>query len=267
VPLALGTQHTASTLLPASFCGAFGFKPSSGFTGMRGSNILVPRLATIGFLARSVEDLALLASVFHPTPLIPPQPVRLAWVRGPAWAQVTADAADAFAALMQLLPASVEPLALPSPFERAEEITHGLLAVHIAERFGAMPEAVQAGYCAPLRELIAAGARLSPADCLALDQAADELGAAADGLFTHCDALITLSALGEATAASEPGSGAMCMPWSLAGLPAVSLPLLRGAAGLPIGVQLVGPRGADARLLSIAAWLTQIVLENASELA
>src|SRR5262249_43564346 len=55
VPLALGTQHTASTLLPASFCGAFGYKPSAGFTSMRGSNILVPRLANIGFLGRSAE--------------------------------------------------------------------------------------------------------------------------------------------------------------------------------------------------------------------
>jgi Asp-tRNA(Asn)/Glu-tRNA(Gln) amidotransferase A subunit family amidase len=45
VPLALGTQHTASTLLPASFCGVVGFKPSFGFTDMSGSNILVPRLA------------------------------------------------------------------------------------------------------------------------------------------------------------------------------------------------------------------------------
>ena len=268
VPLALGTQHTASTLLPASFCGAFGFKPSPGFTSMSGSNILVPRLANIGFLARSVDDLVLFASVFCAglePPLVPRRPKRLGLVRGPARPGVAADAWEALARLIRRIAAPVEALALPSPFARAEEITHGLLAAHLADRFGAMPAAVRAGYCAPLRDLIAAGARLSAADRLAFDRVADDVAAAADALFASCDALITLSALGEATDASEPGSGAMCMPWSLAGLPAVSLPLLRGASGLPIGVQLIGPRGADARLLPIAAWLSRVVLENISE--
>jgi Asp-tRNA(Asn)/Glu-tRNA(Gln) amidotransferase A subunit family amidase len=50
------------------------------------------------------------------------------------------------------------------------------------------------------------------------------------------------------------------MPWSLTGLPTISLPLLRGAQGLPIGVQVIGPRGKDAMLLSIAAWLTDAAL-------
>jgi Asp-tRNA(Asn)/Glu-tRNA(Gln) amidotransferase A subunit family amidase len=79
-------------------------------------------------------------------------------------------------------------------------------------------------------------------------------------LFHDHDALITLSALGEATRLEEgPGSGAMSMPWSLCGLPTVSLPLLRGINGMPIGVQLVGCRGGDRNLLSVAAWLTDAV--------
>jgi Asp-tRNA(Asn)/Glu-tRNA(Gln) amidotransferase A subunit family amidase len=48
------------------------------------------------------------------------------------------------------------------------------------------------------------------------------------------------------------------MPWSLCGLPTVSLPLLTGRHGLPIGVQLIGGRGSDARLLRIAAWLEAV---------
>ena len=258
-PLALATQHTASTLLPASFCGAFGFKPTSGFTSMRGSNILVPRLANIGLLARAVDDLALFASVFsRDIPATPAshQPRRLGIVRGPAWPKVAPDAEAAFVALLKALPIPADEIVLPNPFDSAEEVALGLLAAQISHRFGAIPAPVQDGYCAALRESIAAGRKLSAVDMIALDTAANELAVSADGLFAYVDALITLAAPGEATPASEPGSGALCMPWSLAGLPTISLPLLRGAQGFPIGVQLIGARGKDAMLLSFAAWLS-----------
>lgn len=262
VPLGLGTQHTASTLLPASFCGAFGFKPTIGFTSMRGSNVLVPRLANVGLLARSVDDLALFASVLSGTialPLKRSPPHRVRWVRGPAWSRVTADARANFDALLRTLPSPIEELELPPEFDSAEDVTHDLLAAHMVRRFGTMSEAIQEGYCAPLRDLIAAGRKLDPSGPALLDDAADRLAVAADGLFASCDALITLSALGEAPLAPEPGSGAMCMPWSLAGLPTVSLPLLRGRDDLPVGIQVIGRRGHDAGLLSTAAWLADVV--------
>ncbi len=81
----------------------------------------------------------------------------------------------------------------------------------------------------------------------------------ADRLFADHDALITLSAPTEATRLEDgPGSGVMSMPWSLCGLPTVSLPLLRGHHGLPIGIQLIGTRGRDRDLLRIASWLELI---------
>jgi Asp-tRNA(Asn)/Glu-tRNA(Gln) amidotransferase A subunit family amidase len=267
VPLALGTQHTASTLLPASFCGVCGFKPSFAFTSMRGSNVLVPRLANIGFLARDVDDLALFASAFAPqfdvpVPVHPPR--RLAWVQGPACTQVSVAAKSALAILLHKLPMPVDRLELPAEFDRAFEVTHGLLSAHLADRFGNMPSPIQDRYCAPLREAMAIGSSLDAATRIGLDAEADRLVTAADGLFASCDAFITLAALGEAGLRSAgPGSGAMTVPWSLAGLPSVSLPLLQGEHGLPIGVQLVGPRGHDAGLLSIAAWLTDVAAREA----
>jgi Asp-tRNA(Asn)/Glu-tRNA(Gln) amidotransferase A subunit family amidase len=268
VPLALGTQHTASTLLPASFCGAFGFKPTSGFTSMHGSNILVPRLVNIGFLARSVEDLALFVAVFSgaaEASLTSYKAPRLGWVRGPAWSKVAADADAAFAAFRSELPMSINEVELPSEFDNAEGITHTLLAAHMAHRFASLSETALEGYCAPLRDLVLAGRKLDARSYIASDIAANHLAESADRLFADVDALITLSAPGEATQASDPGSGAMCMPWSLAGLPAVSVPLLRGANRLPIGVQLIAPRGQDARLLSIAGWLTNAIPANRAE--
>jgi Asp-tRNA(Asn)/Glu-tRNA(Gln) amidotransferase A subunit family amidase len=261
IPLALGTQHTASTLLPASFCGVFGFKPTAGFTSMRGSNVLVPRLANIGLLGRSVDDLALFATALSraiETPLRPIPPRCLRWVGGPAWSRASVDARARFGAYLQSLPVPVEEFELPPEFDYVEDVTHGLLAAHIARRFGNMPQAIQDSYCTPLRDLIAAGRKLGPSSVALLVDTADRIGVAAGGLFASCDAIVTLSAPGEAPLAPEPGSGAMGMPWSLAGLPTLSLPLLRGSQGLPISIQMIGRRGDDAGLLSIAAWLVDV---------
>jgi Asp-tRNA(Asn)/Glu-tRNA(Gln) amidotransferase A subunit family amidase len=74
-------------------------------------------------------------------------------------------------------------------------------------------------------------------------------------LFEDADVLVTLAAPGQATAHGAPGSGALTMPWSLCGLPTLSLPLLRGRDGLPIGIQLIAPRGSDRLLMSCAAFL------------
>ena len=122
VPLALGTQHTASTTLPASFCGAFAFKPSLGFTSMRGSNVLVPRMAHVGLLARSVDDLTLFAGAFdrrlaevealrHPP--------RIGLVRGPGWHMVSPDARQALDRLVAGLPVAVVDVDLPSELDSA----------------------------------------------------------------------------------------------------------------------------------------------------
>jgi Asp-tRNA(Asn)/Glu-tRNA(Gln) amidotransferase A subunit family amidase len=119
-----------------------------------------------------------------------------------------------------------------------------------------LPEETFRSFCPPQQEGIVAGRALSAANYLELDAMADRLTALAAGLFHDHDALITLSAPGEATRLEQgPGSGVMSMPWSLCGLPTVSLPLLRGTNDMPIGVQLVGCPGGDRHLLSVAAWL------------
>jgi Asp-tRNA(Asn)/Glu-tRNA(Gln) amidotransferase A subunit family amidase len=271
VPLALGTQHTASTILPASFCGAHAFKPSFGFTSMEGSNILVPRLAHIGFLARTVEDLCLFAGVFDPTLAaahIYVRPPRLAFVRGPGWEHVTPDTGERLRNLLAGLPIAVDQLELPADFDDAVNVSFGLLNAHLALRFGDLPAQSFADLCPPLREGVTAGKGLSAPEYLKLNAIADRMTATASALFEHHDALVTLSAPGEATRIEDgPGSGVLALPWSLCGLPTVSLPLLRGGQGLPVGVQLIGQRGCDRKLLQSAVWLARTCLNHSPERA
>jgi Asp-tRNA(Asn)/Glu-tRNA(Gln) amidotransferase A subunit family amidase len=263
VPLALGTQHTASTTLPASFCGAFALKPSHGFTSMAGSNILVPRLSHLGLLARSTDDLCLFAGVFDAglaeLSLDAPAP-RLGLVRGTAWSTVDAGVRAAFDDFVAKLPAAVSPVELSGEFDQAVDTAFGLLNAHLADRFGSEPEAVFRRYCRPLQDGIAAGRAISAAQYLALDAMADRLREQAALLLARHDALITLSAPSEATLLEQgPGSGVMSTPWSLCGLPTVSLPLIKGPHGLPVGIQLIGCHGSDAELLRIAGWLENTV--------
>jgi Asp-tRNA(Asn)/Glu-tRNA(Gln) amidotransferase A subunit family amidase len=78
------------------------------------------------------------------------------------------------------------------------------------------------------------------------------------------DAIIAPSAAGEAPKfGNGTGDPIFCTLWTLAGLPCVSLPLLVGETGLPIGVQLIGPAEKDYRLLRTARWLQTYVAQEA----
>ena len=92
------------------------------------------------------------------------------------------------------------------------------------------------------------------------------LNAGLDRVFERYDAILTPAAPGEAPAGLEStGSPVFCTLWTLCGTPAVTLPLLRGSTGLPMGVQLVGKRGDDARLLRTARWLVERVQREAAD--
>ena len=90
------------------------------------------------------------------------------------------------------------------------------------------------------------------------------LSSGLDKIFDRYDAIITPAATGVAPAGLDsPGSPVFCTLWTYCGVPVVSLPLLEGSKGLPLGVQLVGRRGDDARLLRTARWLVDRIAEEA----
>ena len=83
------------------------------------------------------------------------------------------------------------------------------------------------------------------------------------GVFDRYDAIITPATVGEAPAGlGSTGSPIFNSLWTYCGTPAVTLPLLEGPNGLPVGVQLIGRRGDDARLLRTARWLVGRVADD-----
>ena len=106
-----------------------------------------------------------------------------------------------------------------------------------------------------MRDCLAEGGKVSAVRYLAARDNARRYEAGIAEIFKEYDAIITPAATGVAPKGEATGSPMFCTLWTLTGLPALSLPLLTGEGGMPLGVQLIGERGDDARLLRTANWL------------
>ncbi len=279
VPLAIGTQTNGSIIRPASYCGVYGYKPSHGLISRYRALALSRRLDHVGVFGRCVEDVALIAQQMmsyderdpdmrsRPRPDLmttacsaPPTPPRLAFVKTSAWDQADADVQEGFNELIEFLGDQVEEVSLPPPFSSAydwhQTIMEADLAVNLQREYARGGTAMSS----VLREMIERGRR-----CLAIDynQAVERIAGLVDviaEMLLEYDAIITPAATGEAPSGlASTGSPIFCTPWSLCGVPAISLPLLQGSHGLPIGVQMVAAKGDDGRLLRTARWLAERV--------
>jgi Asp-tRNA(Asn)/Glu-tRNA(Gln) amidotransferase A subunit family amidase len=274
VPLALGSQTNGSVIRPASFCGVYGMKPSHGLVSRAGVLPLSRALDHVGPFARSLEDIALILEVIagydpadedtHPvstagmrktaTEKFPVEP-RFAFVRTPVWEKADAAARATFEQFAQGLGDRCFTLDLPERFAGAWNAHRAIMAADMAHNLGATVDRGGDQVSQVLRDLIAEGRKVSARAYLAAVKEAKILRAAFDDVFEECNAIITPAATGIAPKGlGATGNPAFCSMWTLVGLPSLSLPLLEDD-GMPIGVQLVGAMGDDARLLRNANWL------------
>ncbi|MFO1039907.1 MAG: amidase [Geminicoccaceae bacterium] len=275
VPLAIGSQTNGSVIRPASFCGVHGFKPTMGLIPRTGFLTTAHSLDHPGMFADSLEGIALLMEVLagydpdDPTTSPkarrafrkfvaegPAAPPRLAFVRGPTWDMAEPATVTAFERLAAKL--SAREVALPAEFDDAVAVHRTLwtteLAFHL-RRF--LPEG-RAQMSPELLALIDAGQATDAQTYLRALATRKDLIASLDRLFADYDAILTPAAPGEAPKGiGATGSPAFCTLWSLTGVPAISLPLLTAPSGMPMGVQLVGAPGDDARLLANARWVRE----------
>jgi Asp-tRNA(Asn)/Glu-tRNA(Gln) amidotransferase A subunit family amidase len=275
VPLALGSQTNGSTIRPAAFCGVYGFKPTHGLIPRHGILRLSRTLDHVGVFARTLEDIALLAAelVGHderdpdtrPRARIPfgavaaeepPMPPRLAFVKTPVWDRAEEETREAFAELTAELADAVEEVELPGSARAAWDWHRTLMDAEMAASFDLEWERGRDRLSARLRELLARGREVRALDYQQALARIPLLNSSFEELFLRFDAILTPAAPGTAPRGLDStGDPAFCTLWTLCGMPAISLPLMRGANGLPLGVQLVGPREGDARLLRTARWL------------
>jgi Asp-tRNA(Asn)/Glu-tRNA(Gln) amidotransferase A subunit family amidase len=277
VPGAVGSQTNGSVIRPAAFCGVVGFKPTHGLIPRSGALLLSRALDHVGLFARTVEDAALLAETLagfdeedpDTRPMArpafasmavsePPLPPRFAFVRTPAWQHAEPVTNEAFGELVEALGEAVSEVELGEGFEKAFDMHQTIMDVEMAHNLHRDYEKGRERLSATLRELIERGRRRLAIDYTRAVAGVDPLNRALDSIFDEFDAIVTPAAPGEAPRGLEAtGSPIFCTIWTYLGTPAVTLPLMKSRAGLPLGVQLVGRRGDDARLLRTAQWLAK----------
>jgi Asp-tRNA(Asn)/Glu-tRNA(Gln) amidotransferase A subunit family amidase len=130
------------------------------------------------------------------------------------------------------------------------------MATEMAHNLGKLTDQGGDKISKQFRDLIEEGRKVSATDYLAAIAEGRALRAAIEELFLQrCTAIITPAARGVAPKGEATGDPVFCTFWTLLGLPAITLPLLTGEDDMPLGVQLVGAPGDDARLLRTAQWV------------
>lgn len=259
VPLALGTQTAGSVIRPAAFCGIVGYKPSPGRIPRAGVKLNSDTLDEVGVFARSVEDVLLIAGVLggplEAAGFVP----RIGLVLSSQASQLSGDMLRALAATANRLSASGAPVQDLEPPPAVDALFEAQRIVQLFETARALaPEhAFRRAQLSPvLAEFLDGGQRVAPSAYAAALAQARAARAQVDALFADVDVLLAPAAPGAAPDGLETtGDPLFSRPWQLLGCPCVALPAAQDAAGMPLGVQVIGRPQDDARTLVAAAWM------------
>lgn len=276
IPLAVGTQTGGSVIRPASFCGVVGFKPSFGAIARTGVLSQSPTLDTIGVFANSINGAAMVAECLFgydagdpatrpsPTPRLldiaqtdPHVTPTLAFVRPPQFeAMADEETVQAFSEITSMLGEKCFEAPLPNAFEDAAALRARINFAEMAKDYYAYEKRGRDQLSPEICEAIDKGNDVKARDYLAALDWRKVLNAGLDEVFKRCDAIITPAATGPAPANLQTtGNPIFNGLWTFCGTPAVTIPLLWSQNGMPMGVQLVGRVGDDARLMRTANWL------------
>ena len=272
---ALGSQTMGSVLRPAAYNGVVGFKPQHGRFSTYGVVPLSWTLDHAGILARSVEDTALIFTAIaghdpadcrtldQPVPVIP-KPLadrkapRIGLVREYFYENADEEMrrhTDETVERLRQAGAEISEISLPPGFAEIQPNGRIILSVEGYAYHKEMIDHHRDGYRPGIRELLDEGAAVSAVDYAnALQKRLRHL-ADIRTLFHHVDALLTPGAPGAAPhGLSATGSPVIQAPWTIVEIPSISLPTGLNRDDLPLAIQLAGPAGEEADLLSITAW-------------
>ncbi len=267
-PFAYGTQTAGSIIRPAAFCGVVGYKPSYGMISRIGMKIMSDSLDTVGVMARSVADCALLAGAVSGRDLGDPdgkadRAPRIGLCRSPTWDQAlpetvalfdrvaTALARAGAAVSEREMPASIAALTTAHPVVMNHESARAL-GWELAEARDQISEG--------LRERLDYGLARTTAEIADAYVVFADAQAAFSAATAGLDVLVTPSAPGQAPAGlAWTGDPAFNSVWTSLHVPCVTVPAGEGPDGLPLGIQIIGRIGEDRAVLAWAQWVAAAI--------
>jgi Asp-tRNA(Asn)/Glu-tRNA(Gln) amidotransferase A subunit family amidase len=263
LPLALGTQTGGSVIRPAAYCGVVGYKPSFGLLPRTGVKPISDSFDTVGVFARAVEDAALAAAALTgrkalriPDTLNAP---RLGLCRTPQWPAARPETHKLFEELPGRLVragARVGALEMPEAFAPLADLHGTIWDYEIARCLADEHRRHRDRIREPLLGQLERGRGVSADAYDAAQRVARECRRRLSDAMHDFDALVVPSAPGEAPEGlASTGDSVFNRVWTLLHAPCVNVPAGQGPGGLPLGVQVVGRFGEDAKVLACAHWI------------
>jgi len=275
VPLAVGSQTNGSVIRPASYCGVVGYKPTKGLISRHLVMQVSRTLDQVGIFANSIEDVALISeqligydkqdpdTSLNPKPKLlsasrekPPMEPLFAYIKLPFMDKLDEDAVEGFKEVKEELKGKVDEIELPKGFAKIPEWQQVIMESDMASSFSEEYKNSKNKLSDKIIEAIERGMKYTSIEYNNALSQIDVANTYFKQFFHDYDAIITPSSTGEAPKnLKSTGDPIFCTLWTYCGMPSISLPLLQGKNGLPIGVQLVSSLFDDERLFRNANWL------------
>jgi Asp-tRNA(Asn)/Glu-tRNA(Gln) amidotransferase A subunit family amidase len=265
VPLAFASQTAASVIRPAAFCGVVGYKPSFGLVNRSGVKALSDTLDTIGFIARSVDDVAMFAAATTGDrgllQLDVSHAPRIALCHTHEWPHAEEDTHKAFehaARVLALAGMPIRELQLPLLFSQLMQAQKEIMAFDVVRSLAHERLRQPHLLSDQLNQVINTGLEIPVERHYANLQLAQSARGMVSNAFGAFEVLLAPSAIGEAPdTLTQTGDPVFSRVWTLLGLPCVHLPFFKGRTGMPVGLQVVGRHGEDKVVLRVAKWLME----------
>jgi Asp-tRNA(Asn)/Glu-tRNA(Gln) amidotransferase A subunit family amidase len=271
-PLALGTQTVGSTVRPASYCGAVGFKPTYQTFSLAGVKAQAESLDTLGLMARAVDDIvlfgdALLSGFADAVPRLD-RPLRVGFARSPHWPHAepfTVAIMDRAIGILRAAGAEVADCDAADGMANALDAQWTILSFEFARILSFERTQRRESLSEGLVGLLDRGMTIPLADYRAALAVGERCRGAIGPVFDRFDVLVTPAAAGEALLGVRTQSDLLFQRlWTMLRLPAITLPGFAGPNGLPVGVQFVGAPGRDGELLAAARFAEAAFREGLS---
>lgn len=268
VPVALTTQTGGSTIRPAAYCGIVGYKPPLGTIPLGGLQILDPNMDTIGLHARSVSDIAYVASVIEARPRNGHERENTVFLVAGLGQGPGADAFNAAfmancVASLRRRGARIEELPLPFPRAKFDECHRTIMSAAVARSFSDLHRTHGDLLGEGLTAFIERGRCHDSVDLADARGFVEQVRERIDRICGCGCVLLWPAATGEAPVGlATTGDSSLNRPWSLLGYGVISVPAGTGPSGMPLGLQIIDPRPGAPHLFA-AAFAAESALANA----